>query len=508
MGNSRGYRSSTALPFFLLMAIMWQLGFTAVRAAEPVESWAEYPRPAGAGALTSIAFGNGIFVAVGSNGTIVTSSNGMDWTKVDGGTTAELGRVRFVNDRFFVWGFGTPVLMSTDGNSWTAAGADFSDVTYANGAYHSVSWDQFGRSTNLVDWTYQTYSTAQGGFRNIAYGNGAFAANGGTGPTYQFARSSDGQEWNQAVLPTMHLGEIAHQNGTFSTLGRLFYMAPRLLPPDPRFPDLPPQYSYTIPTEGYFVCFSENAAGWGPVFRFNGSFSAIPNKVGAGGPYWVAPAGNTIFYTTNVAANFGDMHSATNWARVNVPVDTSENSSADIAFGNNVFVAVAHGKIVKSNPVTGAAPVRIVRQPQSFAATMGGTATFTVSAQGTDPMTYQWRHSGTNVPGATGLGLTLTNVTVEAAGEYDVVITNPAGSVTSAVAELTVHFADVKIYAGVTLRGEIGDKFKLEYRDQLQDPAVWNVITNVTLSTGESIWIDYSTPQGTNRFYRATYLGK
>src|SRR5688572_26782685 len=151
MGFSRGFRFGMSLPFYILIAMVWHLGSVTARSAEAIERWAEYPRPAGAGALTSIAFGNGIFVAVGANGTIVTSSNGMDWTKVNAGVSGASGRVRFVNDRFFVWGFGA-IIMSTNGSNWTPVGADFSDITYADGTYYSVSWDQLGQSSNVVDW--------------------------------------------------------------------------------------------------------------------------------------------------------------------------------------------------------------------------------------------------------------------------------------------------------------------------------------------------------------------
>src|SRR5688572_6339539 len=216
MGFLRGFRFGVSLPFYILMAMVWHLGSVTARSAEAIESWAEYPRPAGAGALTSIAFGNGIFVAVGANGTIVSSSNGMDWTKVNAGVTGASGRVRFVNDRFFVWGFG-PVIMSTDGNSWTQPGIDFSDITFANGTYYAVLWTQLAHSTNLVDWTYYAVSQPFGGFSYIAYGNGSFAANdGGRSPFPTFAYSGDGLQWNRAGSGSLsHAGEITHQNGSF-----------------------------------------------------------------------------------------------------------------------------------------------------------------------------------------------------------------------------------------------------------------------------------------------------
>ena len=59
-------------------------------------------------------------------------------------------------------------------------------------------------------------------------------------------------------------------------------------------------------------------------------------------------------------------------------------------------------------------------------------------ACGAAPLLYQWQHSGTNLPGATNAVLTLSNISTNDAGDYQVVITNSFGSITSAVATLTV----------------------------------------------------------------------
>jgi uncharacterized repeat protein (TIGR01451 family) len=82
------------------------------------------------------------------------------------------------------------------------------------------------------------------------------------------------------------------------------------------------------------------------------------------------------------------------------------------------------------------APV-ITDEPQPVSVLTGGTATFRVGAFGSLPMFHQWRHGGTNL--GTGEVLSLTNVTSAAAGDYQVVLTNRFGSVTSAVARLTVR---------------------------------------------------------------------
>ena len=86
--------------------------------------------------------------------------------------------------------------------------------------------------------------------------------------------------------------------------------------------------------------------------------------------------------------------------------------------------------------VTG--PPAIVTQPASQSVVAGGSASFSVTASGTAPLGYQWRFSGANLSGATGTSLTLANVQLANAGSYTAVVTNSFGSVTSAVAVLTV----------------------------------------------------------------------
>lgn len=77
-------------------------------------------------------------------------------------------------------------------------------------------------------------------------------------------------------------------------------------------------------------------------------------------------------------------------------------------------------------------------QPQSQSVREGGTITFAVQAQVLEPLTYQWRHQGQPLPGATGDTLTLANVQLEDAGGYSVLVANVVGAIASAVANLTV----------------------------------------------------------------------
>lgn len=87
---------------------------------------------------------------------------------------------------------------------------------------------------------------------------------------------------------------------------------------------------------------------------------------------------------------------------------------------------------------TANAPV-IVAQPASQTATVGGSATFSVTATGTAPLSYQWRKNGIAITAATAASLTLANLQAGDAGSYHVAVANTAGSVVSTSATLTIN---------------------------------------------------------------------
>jgi hypothetical protein len=79
----------------------------------------------------------------------------------------------------------------------------------------------------------------------------------------------------------------------------------------------------------------------------------------------------------------------------------------------------------------------IYSQPQSTAVIIGSNATFTVGAAGAAPLAYQWLCNGSNIVGAVSATLLLGNVMPAQSGNYNVIITNAYGSVTSSVVQLT-----------------------------------------------------------------------
>ena len=83
-------------------------------------------------------------------------------------------------------------------------------------------------------------------------------------------------------------------------------------------------------------------------------------------------------------------------------------------------------------------PPAITAQPTNLSVVEGANASFSVGGVRDAPLSYQWQFNGADIAGATGTSLTLTNVQPTNGGSYTVVVTNTAGSVTSAVAVLTV----------------------------------------------------------------------
>lgn len=121
---------------------------------------------------------------------------------------------------------------------------------------------------------------------------------------------------------------------------------------------------------------------------------------------------------------------------------TSLRGSGSITFGAPGLTIT----ITSTSSLIGApTPPAIRTQPAPTAVAVGNPVTFSVAANGAMPLLYQWRRNGVNltdggkIAGSKTASLSLSNVTTNEAGNYDVVISNSLGSVTSAAATLTVN---------------------------------------------------------------------
>ena len=106
-------------------------------------------------------------------------------------------------------------------------------------------------------------------------------------------------------------------------------------------------------------------------------------------------------------------------------------------------------------------PAEIVIQPTNLTVVAGAAADFFVAASGTAPFQYQWEFNGTNLDGAFADTFSLTNIQPAQAGDYRALVSNAAGTATSAVATLTVLIPPTIIAQPVNATVTIGDTVNL-----------------------------------------------
>ncbi len=82
--------------------------------------------------------------------------------------------------------------------------------------------------------------------------------------------------------------------------------------------------------------------------------------------------------------------------------------------------------------------VRITSQPASQTLNEGSTASMSVAATGTAPISYQWYYNGSAISGATASTLSLSALTSAKAGSYYAIVKNGGSSATSSTATLSV----------------------------------------------------------------------
>lgn len=151
-------------------------------------------------------------------------------------------------------------------------------------------------------------------------------------------------------------------------------------------------------------------------------------------------------------------------------------------------------------------PITIVTPPASVSGRVTGSATFTVAASGSAPVSYEWSYNGKPIPGETGPRLVLRNLSAGNAGSYAVKVTNPSGSVTPPAATLTVNGqTDVSAarYAGIWIKGIVGRTYRIEYTEDLGPTQTWTSLADVKLTASPFFYLDRTSAGPAKRFYRA-----
>ncbi|WP_424769431.1 S-layer homology domain-containing protein [Paenibacillus sp. sgz302251] len=171
--------------------------------------------------LRGVTYGDGTYVAVGNSGTIVTSSDGTNWTSVTPVIANTLNGVTYGNGTYVAVGGSGGIVTSSDGTNWTrgAFGSKFepNGVTYGNGTYVAVG--DFGRivtSSDGTNWT-SSKSSISSHLNGVTYGNGTYVAMGDSG---RIMTSSDGTNWTSSTSGTTNtLNGVTYSNGTYVAVG-------------------------------------------------------------------------------------------------------------------------------------------------------------------------------------------------------------------------------------------------------------------------------------------------
>jgi Immunoglobulin domain len=153
-------------------------------------------------------------------------------------------------------------------------------------------------------------------------------------------------------------------------------------------------------------------------------------------------------------------------------------------------------------------PPTILTQPLNQTALLGGSVVFSVIANGTLPLAYQWRFKGTNLAGAMGPTYSRSSVQTNHVGGYDVLVTNNLGTVESATVTLSVLTNAPPIAEPVLVStnfmfiypSEVGLTYVFQYKDALTNSNWIPWLTNA----GTGGWLTNQMPatNAPSRFFR------
>jgi hypothetical protein len=156
--------------------------------------------------------------------------------------------------------------------------------------------------------------------------------------------------------------------------------------------------------------------------------------------------------------------------------------------------------------------ILILRQPQSQDGYWGFGASFSVVAEGTGPLSYQWYFDGAPISWGTNATLTFTSLGLTNAGQYWVTVSNLYAGTMSATVSLVVNPAGVFLgtYPGLTITGAVGNTFGIQSSTNINQTNNWTTITNITLSQPAQMWFDagdnISDATQPRKFYRVVAI--
>jgi probable HAF family extracellular repeat protein len=150
------------------------------------------------------------------------------------------------------------------------------------------------------------------------------------------------------------------------------------------------------------------------------------------------------------------------------------------------------------------APVVMTSTPIGQIVGPGVFITMPMGISATEPLTYQWLHNGSPIPGATSTSLSLPGMTMENAGLYVVTARNAIGMVASAGAVAGMFTMDVNTGTPhLIVAAPGGSHFRIDYSNLVGPSTAWQTLTNFTMLGVLNQISDMSAQAMGSRFYRA-----
>ncbi len=226
------------------------------------------------------------------------------------------------------------------------------------------------------------------------------------------------------------------------------------------------------------------------------TFSVVASSLGPINYQWQKDGTNLV--------NGGKFSGAT----TNTLTITSVSSNEAAIY--SVTVTNLAGRVTSSNAtLTVIDPPAITAQPSSQRLLLGSGVSFNVTVSGTAPFRYQWRFNNANILNATNAAYAIQAVVATNTGNYSVVVTNSAGSVTSSNALLTVIVPPtlaLQFSAGyplLKLYGMLNSNFVVQYNASLADTNWIKLLSLTNLSASPYQFLDPAGGDQPARFYRA-----
>lgn len=466
------------IPMIVILSML--VGFAGYFAASPAQAaviWAKTSSKY----FTSIAYGNGMYVAFQEAGKVYTSANLTEWTQTDisSVSTKRIYFVKFENGKFMAGASrddlaaGAQFLYSDDGIHWTGSPGlnrpsyGFSSVAYGGGVLRLTSENGggiLGSSDNGVNWT---DSVSGPRYYEIIYMNDRFLA-AGRDSSYakgSFRRSSDatGTVWDDSyVVPTpiFSLATNGSQVVAVGSGGKVYRTDPAASPHLPTLEAVTPD-SVTVDL---------NSVAYGSVDGA-GLYAAVGNQgkviISGDGNNWVEEAsGITGNFSRVIYAEGAFVAVSTSGVFKRINAEPPTVTTTDVhSIGYDAAAVDAAVTSDNGLPVTeygvvyATSPNPTLNNASKYNATLSG-ATYQAQLSGLIPnTTYYVRAYATN-GGGTGYGeeisfATLNPVPTDLTLSHNTIAENlPAGTTVGTLQAVTGYAQDIMTYSLVSGQGD------------------------------------------------------